>query len=120
MKNFTLLAIVLIFLASCEKFHLFNKEKENLCPVVTSEQMPAVVTKAFSTKYTGTMVTTWFNKDNTGYCAVFISNGNQTKALFDNNGNFVKEETELENNNQTGDHQDGDGGCECELKDRED
>lgn len=114
MKKLSFLVIIIISLASCEKL---SKEKQ--CPIVAPEQMPAAVTTTFAAKYPGSTVTTWFNKDNTGFVASFILNGNETKALFDNNGNFEKEDVEIENDNQKGDHQDEDSGCECELKDSE-
>ncbi len=122
MKKLSFLVIVMISLASCEKLSNLNpfdrEEKKTLCPVVAPEQVPVAITNAFSTKYPGASATIWFNKDNTGFCAAFTSNGVETKALFDNNGSFVKEE--IEEHDQKGNHQDEENGCECELKDHED
>lgn len=94
-------------------------ETETLCPVVTTEQMPSAVLDSFAVKYPTAIVTTWFNKDNTGYCAAFTLDSIPTKALFRNNGTFVKQESEINNDNQTGNHQDNNSGCECELQDSE-
>lgn len=115
-----MVAAIALSIASCEKMqHLnpFDKHKEQeqaSCPVVTSENVPAAVTTAFAEKYAGATVTTWFNKDNTGYCASFTNNGVETKALFNNDGTFAKEETET---HQKGKHNEEDEtGCECELE----
>ncbi len=106
---FLLIAFALVLVTSCEK-------QDKACPVVASEQVPTAVTNSFTTKYAGAAVTTWFNKDNKGYCADFTLNGTEMKALFDNNGNFMEEEVEGKDDHQSGNHADDDG-CECELED---
>ena len=97
-----------MIVVSCEK------DNENLCPVVSAKDVPSSVISTFQGKYPNTIAETWFNKDNQGYCAVFTFNGKETKALFDNNGNFQKEEID-----QEGDHEDDDddNGCKCDTED---
>jgi len=121
MKKIIILAAFAITIASCEKMQQLNifdkhKDKEQTpCPVVVSENLPSAVLTAFAEKYPGATVTTWFNKDNTGYCAVFTNNGVETKALFNNDGTFSKEEIET---HQKGKHiEEDETGCECELED---
>ncbi|MFM2225635.1 MAG: putative beta-lactamase-inhibitor-like, PepSY-like [Bacteroidota bacterium] len=117
MKKLFLISTVIIAFASCQKIKDLNpfdkKDKaETLCPVVIAEQVPSAVTTAFAAKYPAATAITWFNKDNTGFCAAFTNNGIEAKALFDNAGNFVSEEVK-------GNHQDGqqhnESGCECEI-----
>lgn len=107
----------LIFFA-CEKE---GKDKEeNLCPVVAAESVPQIVKDSFALRYPATNVTTWFNKDSVAFCAHFITSANIEKlAQFANNGSFIKEETEA---NQDGQHEDStgtvgksSGGCECDT-----
>ena len=109
MKKLFILFASVVLLASCER------EKKNLCPVVAATNVPNAVTKSFESKYPGTTVTTWFNKDNTSYCAKFTQNGKGSRAYFDNNGIFQNEQLE-----QDGEHQDNnDEGCDCETDDGE-
>lgn len=123
MKKLILLLSVVAILGSCEKIkslNPFQKEKEtkNQCAVVSAELLPAAVSDSFKVKYPGATVSSWFNKDNTGYCAIITYNSQQMKVMFDNNGKFVSEEVEIDNGNQTGNHQDAnsnDSGCECSL-----
>ncbi len=115
MKKLLVILIGLATLSACEKGNLFDK-KDKPCAIVTAETMPSSVTTSFQTKYPGIAVEKWFNKDNTGYCALFNLNGKKTLSQFNNEGSFVKEETEVE---QEGNHQDGndkDSGCECETE----
>lgn len=112
-KTIILLAVLITSLTSCEKWNPFDKDKkEKPCAVVSSETLPLEVYTAFSTKYPGYTVETWFNKDNTGFCALFIFNGVKTFAQFNNDGSFVNEEVEKE-----GEHENKDSGCECEIED---
>ncbi len=105
-----ILAIATI-IASCEK----ENEHKTLCPVISEKAVPSSVKSIFQEKYPNVTVKNWFNKDNNGYCALFIFNGKKTKALFDNNGSFQKEEVE-----QKGKHEDDDdNGCECETEDED-
>jgi len=117
MKTLLIILIGLTTFTSCEKGNLFDKNKKDKpCAVVSVETMPSSVTTAFQTKYPGITVEKWFNKDNTGYCALFTLNGKKTLSQFNNDGGFVKEESEVE---QQGNHQDGnnsDSGCECEIE----
>lgn len=102
-----ILAIATI-VVSCEK----EKESKNLCPVISEKAVPSSVISAFQQKYPNVIIEKWFNKDNKGYCAMFTFNGKETKALFDNNGNFQNEEIDNE-----GEHKDNDdNGCECETE----
>ena len=120
MKKIALLTLMAISLASCEKFdikHPFKKEnKEKPCAIVSRESLSAEILAAFKAKYPTATGETWFNKDNTGFCASFTVNGNKTLSLFSNDGSFVKEEVD---SNQEGDHQDNnndDKGCSCEIE----
>lgn len=117
MKKLLVFLIGLTILSACEKGNLFEKNKKDKpCAIVTPETMPSSVTTAFQKKYPGVTVEKWFNKDNTGYCALFTLNGKKTLTQFNNDGGFVREETEVE---QQGNHQDGnnnDSGCECETE----
>ena len=108
--------VVLIFFA-CKKE---TKEKsEKLCPAVAASAVPQVVKDAFTVKYPATNVISWFNKDSVAFCAYFKTSANIEKlAEFANNGSFIKEEIET---NQNGQHEDSTGtsgklpgGCECE------
>lgn len=119
MKKIVTIAISLTMLVACSKMENNNpfskKEKHNSCAVVGSDVISANVLTAFQAKYPNATVDKWFNKDNTGFCALFTISGNKTLAQFNNDGSFVKEESNLE---QDGNHQNNDesGGCECELE----
>ena len=112
MKKILIILAITAMVASCEK----DNEHKNLCPIVPEKEVPSSVINAFQVKYPNGIADKWFNKDNKGYCALLIINGKETKALFDNDGNFQKEEVD-----QTGDHQDNndDDGCECEIDDND-
>jgi hypothetical protein len=113
MKKFILLIAAITLLCSCEDSELFQKkEKKNICPIVTSDLVPGTVTTAFTAKYSSASAITWFDKDGTGYCAIFTFNGSETKAFYDKTGNFVSEEVEQDGDNN---NHDNDSGCECEL-----
>lgn len=117
MKKSIALACLVMIMASCEKMKEINpfekKDKhENVCPTVSPETMPSGVTTAFNQKYKGATGVTWFDKDGVSYCAVFSINGKETKALFNRDGSFNSEEVEQDNQ---GDHQNKDSGCECVL-----
>lgn len=110
--------IVIVFLISCEKGSKENTEKK--CPVVAANLVPQMVKDSFVQRYPVDSVRTWFNKDNVGYCAYFVSFGIEKLARFSNNGNFIKEENESNENNE---HEDStvvsngklNSGCECEV-----
>jgi len=114
-----------LMLASCnqlEKLNPFEKnEKEPLpCPVVEAAAVPQAVKKVFADKYPGAISSTWFNKDNIGYCVAFNQNNEHLIARFDNNGTFVSQETDTEGNvmNHSDDNVDStaeDTGCSCET-----
>ena len=97
-----------------------GKDKaENRCPVVAASAVPQVVKDSFDIRYPKSTVTTWFNKDSVGFCALFTFSGVEKLAEFANNGSFIKEEIET---HQEGEHQDSTGtagktttGCECEI-----
>jgi hypothetical protein len=87
---------------------------------VVPSAVPQLVKDSFAARYPATNVTTWFNKDSVAFCAFFISSANIEKlAQFANNGSFIKEEVETQ---QDGQHEDSTvtggkvtGGCECET-----
>ena len=113
-KVFLGVIITAVVFISCSKEG--NENDENLCPVVAAGLVPQVVKDSFAIKYPATAVTTWFNKDSVAYCAFFTISGVNKLAQFANNGNFIKEEIEIE---QEGDHQDTTGkttGCVCEVQ----
>ena len=118
MKKIFLIAVsaTVIFFA-CKKEG--KETAENICPVVDSTAVPQMVKDSFALRYPATNVITWFNKDSVAFCAYFITSANIEKlAQFSNNGSFIKEETET---NQNGQHADSTGtggkvnGCECET-----
>lgn len=114
----TAVSVAVIFFA-CNKE---GKEKsEKLCPVVAASAVPQVVKDSFAVRYPATNVITWFNKDSVAFSAYFKTSANIEKlAEFANNGSFIKEEIET---NQNGQHEDSTGtvgklpggGCECEI-----
>lgn len=118
MKQLAFIAFTVILFTSCQKLkdiNPFDKEKkETPCAVVSSEAVPQAVKDNFSVKYAGQTVTTWFNKDGSGFCAEFTQNGVKTLAQFNNDGTFVKEEND---SHQEGGHKDknADTGCSCEV-----
>lgn len=127
MKKISALALALLFVAGCQNFDLnpFNSNKEdtpNLCPTVNADAVPAAVTSAFKELYPEVTVTKWFNKDNTGYCALFTDNGIQKLVRISNEGTFVNEEL-VADQQQEGDFQDHNcnhsgnsaSGCECDT-----
>ena len=116
MKNLFLIAIAsIVVLASCNKDK--KESKENDCPVVAVNLVPKIVKDSFALRYPTDSVRTWFNKDNMGYCAFFVSKGVTKLAEFSTTGNFVKEEIDSDENNE---HEDNvangkKSGCECEM-----
>ncbi len=116
MKNlFFFITGMVLLLFSCKKIeNIFeHHHKDTPCPVISASAVPDGTLKAFQSKHPGIIPDKWFNKDNNGYAALFNSNGTKGLDFFDNNGNFQKEE--IDNNNQKGNHQDNDKGCECET-----
>ncbi len=114
---FILAVIFSISFSSCKKE---GKEAKNLCPVVAASAVPQVVKNSFAVKYPATIVTTWFYKDSSSYCALFTISSVQKLAQFASNGTFIQEEIETD---QEGQHQDSTGtggktttGCECETQ----
>ena len=103
--------VIIAFLSSCER-----EQKPKPCPIVASENVPTAVSKAFSTKYPSenATTTTWFNKDNTGFVALFTKSGTKTLCQFDNQGNVVTEKTEGQRNCKHHESDD-DKGCECDT-----
>lgn len=109
-KLFPLCAAAVICLTACEKIEDL-RDRDRPCPVVSTGEVPASVLDGFEARHAGTPVKTWYNKDDKGFVALFISSGKEVFAYFDNNGNFQKEVTE-------GEHEDEDDkGCECETED---
>lgn len=114
MKIIGVLSLLVILITSCEKerdFNLFDK-KEKPCATVNTEALPENLKSNFSSKYMGATNVTWYDKDETAYCALFTFNGKETKATFDRNGNFSSEETEDEEDD---DNEKEDKGCECDF-----
>ena len=107
MKKLLVLTAIGITFASCEK-GMFKKEKE--CPVLSSESVPAEVKSSFTQQFSGNTVKIWFNKDDKGYCALFIKDGKETLAYFDKNGSLNKTVNADDNDN------DDEEGCECETE----
>lgn len=121
MKKPILMGGLVIAITSCEKMKEINpfekKDKhEKVCPTVSSETLPSSVVTTFNQKYAGATTITWFDKDGSSYCVVFTLNGKETKALFSKDGVFQSEEIEQDNH---GDHQDNESGCECETNHEE-
>jgi hypothetical protein len=122
-KILILFSAIIIGLTSCEKMHdinLFHK-KDKPCAVVTADQIPSAVSSAFTAKYPGVSADKWFDKDGTGFSALFTMNGKKGLTQFNNDGSLVKEELDVD---EQGDHQNGnhhdkndDKGCECETGD---
>ena len=111
MKQLIMLTVLAIAFASCEKKEGIKKS----CPIVAADGLPKVVSSAFQAKYPTASVQKWFNKDNKGYCALVTINGIKKLIQFDNGGNFIKEETDIQ---QQGEHQDNedDNECECDTE----
>ena len=112
MKNLLYVLIAGVLFISCEKDGLFG-HKDKSCPEVSISALPAAVKTAFEKQYPATTASVWFNKDNKAYVAKFSKNGVETLARFSNDGTFENEQME----DQQGDHQDNDEGCECETED---
>ncbi len=107
MKKIILVGIVVMGVTACEKLGL---KKDKPCAQLSSEAVPESVKGSFTQKYPDATVTTWFNKDNGGFSALFTQNGNQTLVQFNNDGKFVKEE--IDNDDEDND-KDDDKGCSC-------
>ena len=123
-KLFFVAAVLTTIFISCEKEHEGDKEKENLCPVVTAGEVPQAVKDSFVARYPLDTFQTWFFKDSTSYCALFVTAGVEKLSRFTTSGNFVSEELEVEQE-QEGEHEDSaviggvkvNPGCKCELPD---
>lgn len=119
MKKIVFIGLLVMTITACQKLENLNpfkkEHQDKPCAIVNSEAVPQSVNDAFNIKYQGVNVTTWFNKDGIGFCALFTQNGMQTIAQFSNDGIFVKEEA---GNNQEGEHNDNNEskGCSCELE----
>lgn len=126
MKKVALAIFLVSTLLSCEDIDFenpFKKDrKEKPCPTVNSESMPLSVTATFNEKYPNSSSVIWFNKDGKAFCASFTFNGNKILAQFSNEGVFIKEESDFD---QDGEHQDendddendDDEGCNCDTED---
>lgn len=123
MKRLFLIAIIsTVVFVSCKKEKGETKEKN--CPVVAASLVPQVVKDSFMHRYSIDSVRTWFNKDSVAFCAFFVSSGGIEKlAQFSNDGNFIKEEIEANENNE---HEDSTvagkptTSCKCEVHDHHD
>lgn len=92
-----------------------------LFPLVPTSVLPQSGKVAPTLKYPETNIFIWFNKDGVAFSAYFKTPANIEKlAEFANNGSFIKEEIETNQNKQ---HEDNTGtvdklpggGCECEI-----
>ena len=118
MKKIFLMALVAtaIFF-SCKKDG--NEKAENLCLIVAESLVPQAVKDSFVVMYPAIIVTTWFYKDSSGYCALFTISAVEKLAQFAPDGSFIREEIET---HQDGENEDSTGtggkvttGCECET-----
>lgn len=113
-----LLLSVFLSLSSCEKEK--NHKAENLCPVVAESLVPQLVKDSFIARYPATLVTTWFYKDSSSYCALITISSVEKLAHFEIDGAFINEEIEVQ---QEGEHNDSTStggvksliGCACET-----
>lgn len=112
-------AIFVAAFFSCSKKES-NEPDTVICPTISKDAVPVVVTMAFQNKYPSDSVITWFSKDSIGYCAYFIQAPSMQKlAEFSNTGTFIQEEIDLNNDgnfeDSTGISPKGSTGCECEI-----
>lgn len=122
MKHFLMMIIVAgTMFCSCEKDH--KESNEVLCPIVDAAIVPGAVKTAFNVKYPNETALIWFNKDNIGYSAYFVSGAVKKLAQFANDGSFVMEdiETDHEDENEQQDSKTTPDkvtvtGCECEIE----
>lgn len=80
-----------IFLVSCEKMGMRDRDDDRKCEYVANESVPVQVQTSFKNKYPQNTPEKWFNKDNKGFTAVFTQNGNKMLSQFDNDGTFKAE-----------------------------
>lgn len=117
------LVFVLFSAVSCsqveELFDKEKKEKENLCPVVELSAVPQAVVDSFNSNFPGMNVVNWFDKDGTGFSALFTKENQETIAHFDLNGVLVRTEVDVEQEGNHSDSEEEDTGCECETADDE-
>jgi hypothetical protein len=113
MRNlYVILLTLTLGLSACEKS---GKEDDDIeCPVVDSKSLPKDIVAAFAEKYPNETVITWFNKDNKGYAAFFVSNNVKKIVIFNNEGSFMKEQVKNKQHGQH-DNDDEEEGCECET-----
>jgi hypothetical protein len=88
-----IVVLSVIFLASCEKMGMHDRDDDDnkACECVSNESVPSAVQSGFKTKYPQLTVDKWFNKDNSGYAAVFTQNGTRMLSEFNNSGTFQTE-----------------------------
>ena len=128
MKKISALAVAMLLLAGCVNFDLSpcgsdKEETPNFCPTVNADAVPEVVTSVFKELYPEATVTTWFNKDNTAYCALFSNNSVKKLVQIKNNGTFVSEESvadpqqsgNCQGHNGCGSQNNSDPGCVCDT-----
>ena len=110
-------ALTAIFF-SCKKEA--SETPENLCPTVLESAVPQAVKDSFAVRYPATLVTTWFNKDNAGFCAFFTTGTVEKLVEYSATGIFIKENVETHNDANDNDSTNTNGGktttsCECET-----
>lgn len=125
MKNFLIVILTFLMITSCEKMkNPFEKhEKDKPCPTVNSESVPPAVKTTFANKYPGLTAENWYDKGEKGYSAIFTKNNIKNLATFDQNGNFVNEESDNDNqneNNNNDNNNNDDGGCSCNISEDND
>lgn len=93
-----LMTIGTLFIASCEKANPFKKsQKVKAYTVVSPEAVPQPVKSTYASRYSGATVETWYKKGNTTFAAKPNPNSQVAFASFTNDGNFIKEGPEVEN-----------------------
>ncbi len=127
MKNLKIVAVLIVLVggvSGCKKIKekLKKDDKSEVqCPVVLKADVPAVISTKFygdtisQVGYKPLLVHNWYNKDNTGFCVLFVdSSGFQSMILFDNAGVVLKHEID---NGKEDDKKDKnevkETGCEC-------
>ena len=113
MKTLIISLVLATLIISCEK----ENDHKNLCPVISQEKVPVAVRNSFNLKYPHAIVDNWFYKDNVLYSASFIVDGRSNLATFNNEGSFIKEEIDIQQ--EENDQQDDDSGCKCEVAEQD-
>lgn len=93
-----LMTVGTLFIASCEKMKLFEKNKKvKAYTAIGAEAVPQPVKDTYAARYPGASVETWYKKDNTTFAAKANPNNQVAFASFTKEGNFITEGPEVEN-----------------------